>query len=203
MRAELLDYCANIGITVTAKYKLPMLHDKSQSRAHGGVGVTPDARAFAGALPARGRLLGMDLGSKTIGLALSDVERSIASALVTVQRTKFAADAAELQRLAREHAIVGFVLGLPSHLAGHDGRRAQSTRAFAHNLSRLTPIPLLLWDERLSTVAAERVLIAADTSRRRRAQVIDKVAAAIILQNALDRMRHQAQEQNLSPISPS
>ncbi len=154
---------------------------------------TTDIAAFAAALPAGARLVGLDLGTKTIGLALSDVTRTIASGLDTIRRTKFTADATRLLAIAATHRCAGFVLGLPANLDGSEGPRAQATRAFARNLSRLTPVRILLWDERLSTVAAERMLIEADASRRRRAEVIDKVAATLILQGALDRMR------NLSP----
>ncbi len=147
------------------------------------------ADTFAAQLPPRGALLGLDVGTKTIGIAVSDVGRMIASGLVTLQRTKFTADAARLLELAGRHAIAGIVIGLPLNLDGTSGPRAQSTRAFTRNLAQLTGLPLLLWDERLSTAEAERMLIAADQSRRRRAEVIDKVAATIILQGALDRMR--------------
>jgi len=149
-----------------------------------------EAGEFAGRLPAEGRLIGIDLGTRTLGLALSDVTRSIASPMDTLRRTKFRVDAARLMALAELHAVIGFVLGLPRNLDGTDGPRAQATRAFAGNLNKVSPLPILLWDERLSTVAAERMLIEADASRRRRAQVIDKVAAALILQGALDRMRN-------------
>jgi putative Holliday junction resolvase len=132
--------------------------------------------------------MGIDLGTKRLGLALSDVTRTIASALTVLPRHSFKADSATLLGLARDHGVGGFVLGLPVHLSGREGRRAQATRAFARNFLRLTPLPLLLWDERLSTVAAEKALIEADTSRARRAQVIDKVAATLILQSALDRL---------------
>lgn len=143
---------------------------------------------FARALPEGARLIGIDLGSKTLGLALSDVTRTIASGLVTLRRSRFTADAARLLELASEHGVAGFVIGLPLNLDGSSGPRAQATRAFARNLAQLTPLAILLWDERLSTAEAERVLLAADTSRRRRAEVIDKVAATLILQSALDRM---------------
>jgi putative Holliday junction resolvase len=143
---------------------------------------------FAAALPGGARLIGIDVGTKTLGLALSDVTRSIASGLVTLRRSRFAADADRLLELAAEHGAGGFVIGLPLSLDGSESARTQATRAFARNLSRLTPLHILLWDERLSTVAAERSLLEADASRRRRAEVIDKVAATIILQGALDRM---------------
>jgi putative Holliday junction resolvase len=144
---------------------------------------------FARALPAGARLIGIDVGTKTLGLALSDVTRTIASGLVTLRRTKFQADARQLLDLAEQHGAGGFVVGLPVNLDGSEGARAQATRAFARNLAKLTQLAIVLWDERLSTVAAERVLLEADASRRRRAEVIDKVAATLILQGALDRMR--------------
>jgi len=148
-----------------------------------------DVAAFAGRIGGSGRLIGIDAGTKTLGLALSDVTRTIASPLVVLHRKRFKEDAAELLRLAAEHAIAGFVLGLPTNLDGTTGPRVQATRAFAKNLNALTPLPILLWDERLSTAEAERTLIAADASRKRRGEVIDKLAATIILQGALDRMR--------------
>ena len=143
---------------------------------------------FARSLPKGARLIGIDVGSKTLGLALSDVTRNIASGLVTLRRTKFRADAQQLLELAQRHGVGGFVIGLPLNLDGSEGPRAQATRAFARNLAKLTPLAILFWDERLSTAAAERALLEADASRRRRAAVIDKVAATLILQGALDRM---------------
>jgi putative pre-16S rRNA nuclease len=148
-----------------------------------------DIEDFAGRLPAGAPLIGIDAGTKTLGLALSDVTRTIASPLTVVRRTKFKEDAAELLRRAAEHGVGGFVLGLPINLDGTSGPRVQATRAFARNMNALTALPILLWDERLSTAAAERTLLEADASRKRRAEVIDKLAAAIILQGALDRMR--------------
>ena len=144
--------------------------------------------AFAACLPERGALVGIDPGTKTLGLALSDITRLIASPLETIRRTKFTADAARLLAIADRHKVAGFVLGLPANLDGSEGPRAQAARAFARNLNRVTALPVLLWDERLSTVAAERALLEADASRRRRAEVIDKLAAALILQGALDRL---------------
>jgi len=138
------------------------------------------------------RLIGVDLGSKTIGLALSDVERTIASPLKTVKRTKFQNDANRLLALCAEHGAGGLVIGLPVNMDGTEGPRAQSTRAFARNLSRLTDLPIALWDERLSTAAVTRMLLAADASRARRAQLVDKLAAAYILQGALDRLSAQS-----------
>ena len=139
-------------------------------------------------LAPRTRLMGLDLGTKTIGLALSDASRKVASPFDTIRRTKFQADADRLLTLAQEHEVGGFVLGLPLNMNASEGPRAQATRAFAANLSKRTEIPIAFWDERLSTVAAERVLLEADQSRRRRAQVIDKMAAAYLLQGALDRL---------------
>jgi putative Holliday junction resolvase len=149
-----------------------------------------DPAAFAAALPPGRALIGLDLGTKTIGVAVSDTARRIASPLETIRRTKFTADAARLLALAEGRAIGGLVLGLPRNMDGSEGPRAQSARAFARNLAGLTPLPIALWDERLSTVAAERALLEADTSRRRRAEVIDHVAAGFILQGLLDRLGH-------------
>jgi putative Holliday junction resolvase len=157
----------------------------SSAGAQGSV----DIEGFARAVPDGARLIGIDLGTKTLGLALSDVTRTIASGLATLPRTRFNADAAALLALAAEHGVGGFVVGLPVNLDGSEGPRAQATRAFARNLARRTPLPILLWDERLTTAAAERALLAADASRKRRAAVIDKVAATLILQSALDRMK--------------
>lgn len=134
------------------------------------------------------RLLGLDLGTKTIGLALSDVEFRIATPMRTIRRGKFREDAAELVKLAREFDLAGLVIGLPLNMDGSAGPRAQATRAFVRNLMPILPLPVLLWDERLSTVAAERALIEADLSRARRSELIDATAAAYILQGALDRL---------------
>ena len=139
-------------------------------------------------LPARGALLGLDLGSKTIGVAVSDPERRLASPVETIKRKMFAVDAKRLLALAAERRAVGIVLGLPVNMDGSEGPRAQSTRAFARNFAKLTELPIALWDERLSTAAVERELIAADVSRKKRAAVIDQHAAAYILQGALDRL---------------
>src|SRR5215467_507084 len=137
-------------------------------------------------LPARGALIGLDLGTKTIGVATSDPDRRLATAVETVARRTFSADAARILALAAERNAAGFVLGLPVNMDGTEGPRAQSTRAFARNLAKLTALPIALWDERLSTAAVERELIAADVSRKRRAAVIDQHAATFILQGALD-----------------
>lgn len=139
-------------------------------------------------LPEHARLLGLDLGSKTIGLALSDVERRIATPLETIRRVKFGQDAAALLRIAETHAVAGLIIGLPLNMDGSEGPRVQSTRAFIRNLAPLTSLPVALWDERLSTLAVTRTLLDADASRARRAAVIDKMAAAYILQGALDRL---------------
>jgi putative holliday junction resolvase len=136
----------------------------------------------------RGALIGLDLGTKTIGVASSDPDRRLAAGVTTIQRKAFTADATVLLALASERSAVGIVLGLPINMDGTEGPRAQSTRAFARNLSKLTALPIGLWDERLSTAAVERDLIAADMSRARRAEVIDQHAAAYILQGALDRL---------------
>jgi putative Holliday junction resolvase len=145
----------------------------------------PDA---AGLLPQRGALIGLDLGSKTIGVASSDPDRRIAAPVETIARQRFTGDAQRILELAAERRAVGFVLGLPINMDGSEGPRAQSTRAFARNLAKLTELPIALWDERLSTAAVERELIAADVSRARRKAVIDAHAAAYILQGALDRL---------------
>lgn len=139
-------------------------------------------------LPPRGSLLGLDLGTKTIGVAASDPDRRLATSIETVRRTRFTADAERLMALAAERQVVAFVLGLPVNMDGSEGPRAQATRAFARNLSQRTDLPIAFWDERLSTVAAERYLIAQDVSRARRAQVIDQHAAVFLLQGALDRL---------------
>jgi putative Holliday junction resolvase len=138
--------------------------------------------------PGRGALIGLDLGTKTIGVAVSDPDRKLATGIETIVRTAFTADARRVLALAAERSVVGFVLGLPLNMDGSEGPRAQSTRAFARNLAKLTELPIALWDERLSTVAVERELIAADVSRAKRAAVIDQHAAAFILQGALDRL---------------
>lgn len=138
----------------------------------------------------QGALMGLDLGTKTIGVAVSDGFRSVATPLETVRRKKFTRDAAEILAIASDRSIVGIILGLPLNMDGSEGPRVQATRAFARNLEGLTGLPIAFWDERLSTVAAERALLEADTSRKRRGEVIDHVAASFILQGALDRLRH-------------
>ena len=145
---------------------------------------------FAALLPPEGALIGLDLGEKTIGVAVSDRRRSVATPLETLRRTKFTADAERLLGIAQKREVAGVVLGLPLNMDGSEGPRAQSTRAFARNFARLTELPIAFWDERLSTVAAERALLEADTSRARRRELIDHVAAAYILQGALDGLAH-------------
>ena len=135
-----------------------------------------------------GPLMGLDLGTKTIGVAVSDGLRLTATALETVHRTKFTADVARLGEIAAGRDIVAVVLGMPRNMDGSDGPRAQATRAFARGLTETLALPVMYWDERLSTVAVERMLVAADSSRKRRAEVVDKLAAAYILQGALDRL---------------
>lgn len=142
-------------------------------------------------LPPRGVLIGLDLGSKTIGVAASDSDRRVAAPVETISRQRFNLDAQRILDLAAERRAAGLVLGLPINMDGSEGPRAQATRAFARNLARLTALPIALWDERLSTAAVERALIAADASRAKRRTVIDQHAAAYILQGALDRLSHQ------------
>ena len=142
-------------------------------------------------LPPRGVLIGLDLGSKTIGVAASDPDRRVAAPVETIARERFGLDARRILDLAAERRAAGLVLGLPINMDGSEGPRAQATRAFARNLARLTALPIALWDERLSTAAVERALIAADASRAKRRIVIDQHAAAYILQGALDRLSRQ------------
>ena len=139
------------------------------------------------------RLLGLDVGTKTIGIALSDVSRSIATPYDTIRRTKFTEDAQIIRDIVQKQGVGALVIGLPINLDGSEGPRAQSTRAFARSLAPIVQLPLLFWDERLSTAAVERHLIEADASRKRRAEVVDRMAAAYILQGALDRLRRMAE----------
>lgn len=150
--------------------------------------VIDNFEEFAGVLRAGHALAGLDLGEKTIGIAVSDRMLSVASPLQTIRRSKFQPDATALLAIVAAREICGLVLGLPRNMDGSEGPRCQSTRAFARNLSNMTDLPISFWDERLSTVAAERALLEADTSRRKRAAVIDHVAAGVILQGALDRL---------------
>lgn len=143
---------------------------------------------IAALAPLNGPLMGLDLGTKTIGIAVSDGLQMSATALETVRRTRFATDAARIKEIIAGRGIAAVVLGLPRNMDGSEGPRCQSTRAFARNLAEQITQPISFWDERLSTVAAEQALLAADSSRKRRSEVIDKVAAAFILQGALDRL---------------
>jgi putative Holliday junction resolvase len=146
--------------------------------------------AFLAALPANRAVAGLDLGDKTIGVALSDLRRQVATPVEVIRREKFTIDAGRLLALLEARGAAGIVLGLPLNMDGSVGPRVQATQAFARNLEKLTALPICFWDERLSTVAAERALLEADTSRKRRKEVIDQVAAGYILQGALDRMAH-------------
>jgi putative Holliday junction resolvase len=150
--------------------------------------VHDDPLAFAAALPAGARLFGLDLGTKTIGIAMSDGGLRIASPLETIARVKFTKDVEKLLALAARHGAGGFVMGLPVNMDGSEGPRAQSTRAFVRNLAPLSPLPVIFWDERLSTAAVTRTLLEADASRRRRDELVDKMAASYILQGFLDRL---------------
>lgn len=145
---------------------------------------------FASVLPPMSALMGLDFGEKTIGVAVSDRMGGIATPLETVRRKKFTLDSGRLLEIIAGRDINGIILGLPRNMDGSEGPRCQSTRAFARNLSRLTDLPITFWDERLSTVAAEKALLEADTTRKRRSEVIDHVAAGYILQGALDRLRN-------------
>jgi len=149
---------------------------------------TCDVAAFRD-LPREARLLGLDLGTKTIGLALSDVERRIATPLETIKRTKFTADAERLKAIVARFAVAGVVIGLPLNMDGSEGPRVQSTRAFVRHLAPILGLPIAYWDERLSTAAVTRALLDADASRARRGELVDKMAAAYILQGALDRVQ--------------
>ncbi|GAA0782409.1 Holliday junction resolvase RuvX [Roseibium denhamense] len=145
---------------------------------------------FLTAVPPQGRLIGLDLGTKTIGLALSDLGRGIASPMETIRRKKFTIDAEYLLGLCAKHEVGGMVLGLPLNMDGSEGPRAQATRAFSRNLAQKTDLPVTYWDERLSTAAVTRTLLEADSSRAKRADAVDKMAAAYILQGFLDRLGH-------------
>lgn len=152
--------------------------------------IVEDLGSFAESLAKLQPIIGLDLGEKTIGVAASDGLLQAATAVVTIKRKKFGVDAAQLLEIAQTRNAAGFILGLPRNMDGSEGPRCQSTRAFARNLSALTDLPIGFWDERLSTVAAERALIEADLTRKRRKEIIDSVAATYILQGALDRIRH-------------
>jgi len=155
--------------------------------------IFDDAAAFRALCPPGRPLVGLDLGTVTLGVALSDRLWSVATPLETIKRKKFTLDAQKLEAILSAREVGGIILGLPRNMDGSEGPRAQSTRAFARNLAARGSPPICFWDERLSTVAAERALLEADTSRKKRAEVIDHVAAGYILQGALDRFRHLAQ----------
>jgi putative Holliday junction resolvase len=152
--------------------------------------ICEDIHSFHAALPPFRAIVGLDLGDKTIGVAVSDLRRSVATPIEVIRRVKFTEDANRLLALLAARDVAGILLGLPLNMDGSEGPRVQSTRAFARNIARMTDLPIFYWDERLSTVAAERALLEADASRKRRKQVIDQVAAGYILQGALDRLAH-------------
>lgn len=154
--------------------------------------IFEEIEAFAEAIKPHQPLIGLDLGTKTIGIAVSDALHLSATPIETLKRIKFTSDAARLLKMIAERNIGGIILGLPRNMDGSEGPRCQSTRAFARNFTKLCEVPIGFWDERLSTVAAEKALLEADTSRKRRAEVIDHVAASYILQGALDRLRHMS-----------
>lgn len=156
--------------------------------------IHTDLADFLASLPQGRAICGLDLGDKTIGIAVSDLRRTVSTPIHVIRRSKFTEDAAALLAILTERNIAGIILGLPLNMDGSEGPRVQSTRAFARNLVKLTDLPITFWDERLSTVAAERALIEADTSRKRRREVIDQVAAGYILQGVLDRLGYIARE---------
>lgn len=144
---------------------------------------------FIKQLPSQGRILGLDVGEATIGLALSDAGRMIASPLLTIERSKFTKDMETLKKTVEKHAVCALVIGYPVNMDGSEGPRTQSTRTFASNLKKHLILPMLMWDERMTTMAVERMMLEADMSRARRAELVDKLAASYILQGVLDRMR--------------
>jgi len=151
--------------------------------------LLPSQAEFASLLPRESRLLGLDVGEKTIGLALSDLSRTIASPLVTIERSKFTKDMEKLKEIIATHQVAGLIIGYPVNMDGSLGPRTQSTRTFVSNLGKHINLPMLLWDERMSTMAVERVMLDADLSRARRGELVDKLAAAYILQSALDTLK--------------
>ena len=156
--------------------------------------ICEDIDGFMAAINMPASLIGLDFGTKTIGVAISDRLQGVATPRETIKRKKFGLDADAIERLIAENEVTGIVLGLPMNMDGSEGPRAQSTRAFARNLSQRIEAPIFFWDERLSTVAAERALLEADMSRKKRADVIDNVAASYILQGVLDRLAHVRQQ---------
>ena len=151
--------------------------------------IYEDVYEFSNELQSNNSLIGLDLGTKTIGVAVSDTILSVATPIKTIKRKKFSLDTDNLLRIISTKNCCGIIIGLPKNMDGSEGPRAQSTRAFARNFSAKTELPITFWDERLSTVAAEKALLEADTTRKRRAEVIDHVAAAYILQGFLDRLK--------------
>jgi len=151
--------------------------------------IYEDVYEFSNELQSNNSLIGLDLGTKTIGVAVSDTTLSVATPIKTIKRKKFSLDANHLLGIISNKNCCGIIIGLPKNMDGSEGPRAQSTRAFARNFSAKTELPITFWDERLSTVAAEKALLEADTTRKRRAEVIDHVAAAYILQGFLDRLK--------------
>lgn len=149
----------------------------------------PDTQNPLDGLAEKGKLMGLDLGTKTIGVAISDGLRMTASPIETIKRAKFTQDAERLAKLVADHAVTGIIIGLPLNMDGTEGPRAQSTRAFVRNLKQKIDLPMVFWDERLSTMAVTRTMLEADLSRARQAEVVDKLAASYILQGALDRLR--------------
>ncbi len=173
-----------------------MLPGHMTNAATGNLSTLEDAAPSFGRFS---RLMGIDLGTKTIGLSLSDVERQLSSPLETIQRKKFTDDAERMIALATRYEVAAFVIGLPLNMDGSEGPRAQATRAFVRNMAKLDPRPFIFWDERLSTAAVTRSLIEQDASRAKRAEVVDRMAAAYILQGALDRLQamlRQSRQEN-------
>jgi putative Holliday junction resolvase len=152
--------------------------------------IVADIKDLRTAIQPGSRLLGLDLGEKSIGLALSDTSLTVATPMATLRRKRFIGDARNIEEIVAEAGVGGFVIGLPLNMDGSEGPAAQSARAFGRNMAARSPLPIAFWDERLSTVAVTRTLLAADASRKRRAEVVDKMAAAFILQGALDRLRN-------------
>ena len=148
------------------------------------------AESFLEALPATGALLGLDVGTRKVGIAVSDGLRMVGSAIKTQERRRFHVDAAFMQQIGADRNVVGCVVGLPTHMDGGKGPRAQASKSYGRNVTKTLSLPVLLWDERFSTIEAKRALLSADMSRAKRAEVIDGVAAAVILQSALDRLAH-------------
>lgn len=173
-----------------AKERSDVSQQNGESRVRQAGAMLVDLKGLAETVAVGARLVGLDLGEKTIGIALSDTRRTIASPFGTRQRTNFSKDAAYLLAIMQEHGAGGVVVGLPLNMNGSEGPSAQSARAFARNLAARANLPILLWDERLSTAAVTRTLLEADASRRRRAKLVDKMAAAYLLQGALDAINH-------------